>query len=133
MTPGKFFIFSLLGVGLSLLVKLVFLTTLNIDNYYVVYLMWGLVGVITIACCRRLGVISYLEAVFVLGAWLIFEAFFDLLIISTITGPSVYGHLHLWISYLVMAVCVFLFHKKRHVEVRHIQRQRAREQQPPPH
>ncbi len=133
MTTGKFFTFSLLAVILTTAVKLFFLLYLNIDNYYIVYLMWAAIGLITIACCRRLGVISYLEAVLVLVLWLIAEAFVDLLIISTITGPGVYSHLYLWISYVVMMVFVFLFHKKRHVEVRHIQRQRAAEQQPPKH
>lgn len=130
MNTERFAIFSFLAVVLTTLVKLIFITNLNIDNVILVYVMWLLVALISIACARRLGIISYLEAIFVLGVWLLFELFLDLLLISSLAGNEVYHHLYLWISYLVMMVVVFLFHKKRHVEVRKIQRAR---QQPAKH
>lgn len=85
--------------------------------------MWLAVALISIACSRRLGVISYVEALLVLTMWLILSLILDVLVIATIAGNGIYHHLYLWLSYLVMMVTVFLFHKKRHVEVRKIHRE----------
>jgi hypothetical protein len=120
MTAGKFVIFSLIAVALSALVKLVFITSLNIDSLYIVYLMWLLIAAISIGCCRRLGVLNYLEAIFTLGVWLVLGLIVDLIVVSSIASDDIYKHAYLWISYAVMAVSVFLFHKKRHVEIRRL-------------
>ncbi len=128
MTPEKFLTFTALAIVLTTAVKLFFIVALNIDNIYIVYVMWLAVALVSIACSRRLGVISYVEAVLVMGVWLALSLVLDVIVIATIATNDIYHHLYLWISYLVMALMVFLFHKKRHVEVRHIQRAAA----PPP-
>ncbi len=123
MTPGKFLLLTAIAVVLTILAKLFFFTALNIGNIYIVYLFWLVIALISIACSRRLGVISYIEATLVLALWLVLTLFLDLLITAAVAGIDIYRHAYLWVSYGVMVITIFLFHKKRHVEVRHIQRE----------
>jgi hypothetical protein len=58
--------------------------------------------------------------------WLFFSMILDLLILYSIDGPDIYRHIWLWGSYLVVALCVFFFHKKRHVEIRRVQKAAAK-------
>jgi hypothetical protein len=122
MTPGKFLLLTTIAVVLTTLAKLFFIRALNIDNVYIVYLFWLVIALISIACSRRLGVISYIEATLVLALWLILTLFLDLLITAAVAGIDIYRHPYLWVSHGVMVITIFLFHKKRHVEVRHMQR-----------
>jgi len=121
MTAGKLVIFTIIAIVLTTLVKVFFITTLNMGNAYVVYFMWFLIAAITVGCCRRLGVINYLEAILTLIVWLAVALVVDLVVTATIAGIGIYQHVYLWIGYAVMVLCVFLFHKKRHVEVRRLQ------------
>jgi len=124
MTPGKFVIFTLIAVALTTLVKVVFITAFNIDSLYIVYFMWLVIAAISIGCSRRLGVLNYLEAILACGVWVVLGLVADLLIVSSIAGTDIYKHAYLWISYAVVALSVFLFHKKRHVEIRRLHKEK---------
>ena len=124
MTTGRFLIYGSLAVLLITAVKLFFILALNIDSIYIVYIFWVVIALVTIACSRRVGVISYLEAVFTGVVWLAALLVVDAIFVATIVGLDMYHHLYLWISYLLIIVCIFLFHKKRHVEIRKIQQNR---------
>lgn len=128
MTAGKFITFTIVVLFLTTVVKVFFVTVLDINNLFLVYIMWALLALITIACVRRIGVINYVESALIIVFWVFFSMFFDLLIVYSLTGPGIYSRAWLWGSYLAVALMVFLFHKKRHVEIRRIKRATA----PPP-
>ncbi len=118
MNLQKLVIYTVLSIGLITLTKVLFATALDINNIYIVYVMWLLVAVWAIAFTRRLGVLNYLESIMVLIVWVVTSLILDYIILGTLLGNDVYRHLYLWISYLIIVIAVFLFHKKRHVEIR---------------
>ncbi len=80
---------------------------------------WTATAIVAAAMVRRLGVINYMEAVFVMIVWSVGDAFSDLLITSLITGLDIFSDVSYWASLGVMNVVIFLVHKKRHIQVRH--------------
>lgn len=79
-----------------------------------------ILGVIflTIVLTKRLGVINFLEAIFILFFWFFLDLFSDFIITGVFTGVSIFSKWQLWVGYLAMMVCVFAFHKKRHIHIR---------------
>jgi hypothetical protein len=110
--------YTALALGLITLTKVFFVVALDSSNIYLTYVMWFLVAVWSTAFTRRLGILNYVESIFVAALWTIGSLVLDYLIVVTLVGPDVYRHLLLWISYLIIILVVFLFHKKRHVEIR---------------
>lgn len=103
------------------LLKFFFLSSLNLDSVYILIVFWLSVALITIACVRRVGVMNYLEAMLIMGFWLFFSLLIENITLAVLLGNDIYREPALWISYLVMILSIFLFHKKRHVEIRKIQ------------
>ncbi len=118
MHPSKFFALTGLGIFLITLIKLIFFQQLNIDSIYVVYIMWLAIAIVTIAFTRRFGVINYLEALVIIVTWVGASLFFDVIFLTPFTTFVIYYRWYFWVTYPVMALAVFLFHKKRHVEIR---------------
>ncbi len=83
------------------------------------YIELALIAAASIAAVRRLGIINYLESVFAAICWWLFALIFDFLITSAFAGLGMFRDIHLWVGYLVMMLAIFLFHKKRHVQLRH--------------
>ena len=122
MTVSKLIILTAIAIGLITLLKFVFVTLFDIGNLYITYFLWFLIAAITVACCRRLGVLNYLEALTVLIIWIFLAMFIDAMFLTSVTGFDAYRHLYLWVSYIVIGVTVFAAHKKRHVEIRRARR-----------
>ncbi len=77
-----------------------------------------LVAVIAAALVRRMGVINYLEAFFLIGLWVLGDMLGDLLITGMFTGLGIFATGKFWYGQLALALSIFLFHKKRHIHVR---------------
>lgn len=118
MTFGKLFALGFILVVLLSAVRISFDSFLNLDSRVIYYLMLVLMAVIAIATVRRLGVISYLEAMSVIGLWIVMLIAFDFLVTSFALGLKMFGQLDTWRGYLVVALAILLVHKKRHVEIR---------------
>jgi hypothetical protein len=118
MTFTTLVIFTFLEIVLTTIAKLVFIQVLDIDNIYITYLFWLIILVVTIANTRRLGVLNYLESFLIMGLWLFLALLFDMIVVAAVAGVDIYKHMYLWVSYLIIIGAVFLFHKKRHVELR---------------
>jgi hypothetical protein len=124
MTFRKFFILTffqwLLFLGLKLLYLKweVFGNTLTSDVVY-----FALVAIVAAAVARRFGVINYLEAMFVMIFWFITDALLYLLTTAFILGLGMFLKWQLWAGYFIIMFVVLTFHKKRHVHIRHEQRQ----------
>ncbi len=118
MTSGKLLGF---GIALSLIlttVKLVFYRFLNTESLIILLFIYLLIVVLTIASVRRVGIINYLESVVVMVFWLFFGLGFDIFAIGMGFGLDPYTHITFWLMYPLVLLTIFLFHKKRHVDIR---------------
>jgi hypothetical protein len=118
VTIKKFFLFLFLQLAILLAVKLVLFKVFNSTGGAAEYFYWSVLALVGIAMVRRLGILNYLEAAFVAVVWFVFNVFFDLLIASRFLGLRMFGQWQLWAGYLIFMLSVFLFHRKRHVEIR---------------
>ena len=120
MTGKKFLIYSFFLLTVFTILKIWFF---NYDIFSEPLLqslvLWLAVAVLAVAITRRFGVISYLEAIFLMIAWTASGLFIDLLVTASFFGITLFYQPEFWISYLFMDLAIFLFHKKRHIFVRH--------------
>lgn len=72
----------------------------------------------TIAVSRRMGTLNYIEAFFLTGVWIVVSLLVDLVITTNFIGKDVYSTMYFWMTYLIIAIALIVFHKKIHVEVR---------------
>ena len=119
MSAHKFLILSFLQWVLFILLKTwVFHYKIFSTSGMEGIVFWSATIVITAALVRRLGVINYMEAIFIMFLWTIADAFSDLVITSVITGLDIFSNPNYWYGLGIMNVVIFLVHKKRHVHVR---------------
>ena len=81
-------------------------------------LLWLLAAVVSTAVVRRFGIINYLEAIFIIIAWVLGDLFLDLVVTTRYVGMEIFSRIDFWAIYFILALAVFLLHKKRHVQVR---------------
>lgn len=98
--------------------KVLFITSVNLDSGWMMTVFFVALAAEAIAISRRMGTLNYLEAFFLTAVWLILSLLVDLVITTNFTGRDVYTTLYFWMTYLVIALAVIIFHKKIHVEVR---------------
>ena len=91
---------------------------LNLDTLILQIVYAFFVFVIAMACARRLGVINFLEAMLATIIWVIGLLVGDFLFTQMVLGKEIFQHVVLWAGYVVAAVAIFLFHKKRHIQIR---------------
>ncbi len=112
---------KLLGFGGVLIITLLVLKIVLIGLFawegsiLLPLLFWLLVGALAVAAARRLGVITMLEAVVVICFWLLVQLILDVLIAGPVLGFGIFLDPDLAIGYLVFALSILFFHKKRHV------------------
>ena len=80
---------------------------------------WILTAVIAAFVIRRFGPISFFEMGLVVIFWTAASLLLDLIVASKFTGLGLFSVQAFWDSYGIMIATVFLFHKKRHVYIRH--------------
>lgn len=119
MTFSKILGFGLLlGIIMSA-VKIFFYQSFNWEEGTTVhYIFWLLAACISVALIRRLGIISFLEAIVVSGVWIFMHVLIDLLITASVVGIRVFIDIPFLIGYFIIIVAMFIFHKKRHVHIR---------------
>jgi hypothetical protein len=119
MTIRGFFIFSFIQWLLISVLKVIFFRADLIGNMGLQHILyWVLVGVITAAMVRRLGIMNFLESVFIIFVWVLGDLFSDLVITSAYTGVGIFTGWTLWTGCIVQVVTIFFFHKKRHIVIR---------------
>lgn len=114
MTFKGLFGYGILLAIVMMAVNFVFGRYLNIDSIWIQVIECLFIAGFSIGFARRLGTINYLEAILVIGVWLIIS----LMVNYFLLGTSVFATGYFWISYAVMALAIFISHKKRHVEIR---------------
>lgn len=120
MSFKQFFIYIGLFLLLTIIAFFIFSKVILLASPLDTWVVGIVTSLITIACCRRLGDISYLEAVMVALVWLFSRMFLDLLITAQALGGQIYKTPLLWISYFAIFASIFFFHKKRHVGIRKV-------------
>ncbi len=118
MTIKKFFIVFLLQFLAFSALKVVFYRSFDYTSIFWEFLYWAATVIITVVLVRRLGVINFLEAMFVAGFWLVFDFLLDFFITWPLSGTMIYATLALWAGYLFMVLFVFFLHQKRHIHIR---------------
>ncbi len=103
---------------LLMITKIIFFKYLNLEFLPILILYYVVLAAVCIAIVRRLGALNYFEAILLTIIWLVLNILLDLLITQAIINKGVFGNGHFWISYLVMPIVLFIFHKKVHVEAR---------------
>ncbi len=119
MTLKKLFVYSVLQWVILALLKIWFFNSQIFSNYGLQELVfWAAVAAVAAAIVRRLGVLNFLEAFFLIIAWFLGDLLFDLLATSIYTGLSIFYNPAYWLGYAALAVAIIFFHKKRHIQVR---------------
>lgn len=117
MTFQKF-----VGIGLAATIILGIIkgvsSYLATDVAIIRYGVWLVEVIVATACIRRLGTINYLESFMVMILWGIFMLVFDLIVLAVIFNVVIFSTLIYWVGMLLILLSWFLFHSKRHVEIR---------------
>jgi hypothetical protein len=118
MTFWKFILLSFLQWAILAGLKAWYFeqTILSGTTGYLVYFV--LTGAVVAAIIRRFGVINYLESILLLGLWVLGNIFLDLFITVNLAGLDLVGNWQYWVGTVVAGLSVFLFHKKRHIQIR---------------
>jgi hypothetical protein len=118
MTIAKFFIIFFLQAVIFIALKVFFFDGFDYQAMHWKLLYWGATVGLAIALVRSLGVLNYLESIFIAFMWVVFNLLFDVLITRPLAGVSIFTTQALWVGYGVMALAIFWFHRKRHIHVR---------------
>ncbi len=120
MTPKKFLLLLFVQWLVLALLKAWFFNSQIFSNPgFQQTIYWILTAAITAALIRRFEHINFLEAFFVIIAWTLLDLLLDLIVLSPYTGVSIYSAPEYWWGIVVMVTSILLFHKKRHIKVRH--------------
>lgn len=99
-------------------VKYIFFRYFNLDTLVLKIIFGILVFGFSEALTRRLGTLNFLEAMLVSGLYTLVYIILDLIVLSSIFGSEIFKSGMYWISYGLMIISIFFFHKKRHIEIR---------------
>ncbi len=114
-TPVRILFLGLLAWLLTTAVKLAYLSYL-VDSPWPGQLIAAAVFAVSVAVCvRRFEYITYIEAVIVGFLWVAFSLFLDFIFVSLVVGKLSIFIWQVWLSYLVLWVCVLFLHKKKHI------------------
>ena len=117
MTFTRFVGLGILLAGVLVIYKY-FLNGLDLNLPWLRYASWVIEAVIGVTVIRRLGTLNYLEHFLVIGFWLIIVLFADFVVTWLILNIPIFEDVNYWIGMLFLFGGMFLFHRKRHVEVR---------------
>ncbi len=99
-------------------IKFAFFRFFNLDALLLKIIFGALVFAVSEILTRRLGTLNFLEAMLVSGLYAITYFALDFIVLSYIFGTTIYASGMYWISYFLLVISIFFFHKKRHVEIR---------------
>ncbi len=118
MTIASLIFGTLIGQILFVITKVFFFNYLNIDLLPVKIAYFLALIIISIAVVRRMGILNYLESVFLAVVWAVALLITDFVITASLIGGDMFTDFYYWISNLAIVLSVIVFHKALHVQVR---------------
>lgn len=118
MTIGSFLIGTIVSQILFAILKIVFIGSLNLESWVVTTAFFIALAIVAIATVRRMGILNYIETIFLLGIWILVSLIVDYVVVVSFTSLDIYKTWTYWLTYIVMILAVMLFHKAFHVQVR---------------
>ena len=120
MTGKKLALYTLLQFVILALLKIWFFNSIIFANSGIQQIAFYIImAVVGAALVRRFGVINFFESFFIIFIWVLGDALLDLIITSHFTGLSLFSGQEYWAGAVFFGLSIFLFHKKRHLQVRH--------------
>jgi hypothetical protein len=119
MTVKRFLLFTPLQWVIFVFIKVWVFNNVIFENQGLEQIFfWLLTAAVTAAIVRRLGIMNYLEAIFLIIVWTLSALPVDLVFTASYTGLSIFSDYPYWVGLLFMDLAIFIFHKKRHVQIR---------------
>lgn len=119
MTQKSFWLYALLQFVILTLLKIWFFAHQVFANPGIqATAFWLLCALLGIALIRRIGIINYFEAMYVILIWVVGDLLIDLIVTSNYTGTSIFSSSVYWSGIVALAAGSFFLHKKRHVAIR---------------
>ena len=112
---------TLLGIALwvfLLLEKYLFFQVLGFTAAWSLWVYYILIIIFARVISRRLGVVNFLEAVFVSLIWLLMVLLLDSFVAKRFFSGEIFRSGNYWWAYFAVFWSVFFLHKKRHIQVR---------------
>ena len=118
MTIASLLIGTFASQVLFVLIKIFFIGSLDMDNGLIMAAYYAALVLVTIAVVRRMGILNYVESIFLVGVWFFTILIVDYVITASFIGWDIYKIWTYWLSLLVILLSVMIFHKALHVQVR---------------
>lgn len=118
MTIASLLIGTFASQVLFVLIKIFFIGSLDMDNGLIMAAYYTALVLVTIAVVRRMGILNYVESIFLVGVWFFTILIVDYVITASFIGWDIYKIWTYWLSILVILLSVMIFHKALHVQVR---------------
>jgi hypothetical protein len=100
------------------LLKLFFYNTVDVYNPGWQFVYFAATAILAALFIRTVGIMNYLEAIFIAAVWLVFDFLVDSLVVYPLTGNRIFYLASFWLGYLFFLLFVFTLHKKRHIAIR---------------
>lgn len=127
MVAKNFFLHTVLLLIILTVIKIWFFHYEIFSNSGIQQIVfWLLCAAVAASFVRRFGLISYFEAIFIIIVWTLGGLLLDLLVTGIFTGLSIFSKTEYWAAFALMACVIFVFHKKRHIHIRHELHAKAR-------
>ncbi len=119
MTIASLLIGTFASQVIFVLLKVFFINSLDLDNWVVMTVFFLALIITTIAVIRRMGILNYIESIFLVVVWFITTLIVDVAITAQIVGYDIYKTWYYWLTFVAIILAMMIFHKKLHVQVRH--------------
>lgn len=115
---GKITIFGIILWVFLIAEKYLFFEILAFSAVWQAWVYYILIFIFVRIISRRLGVINFLEAIFVSLVWLLIVLILDSFIAKQFLSEEIFQSSNYWWTYLSIFIAVFFLHKKRHIYIR---------------
>ena len=118
MNIGKIAILGIILWVFLLLEKYLFFQILGFSSAWQPWVYYILIIISVRIISRRIGVINFLEAIFIALIWLLMILLLDSFIGKRFLSEEIFRFNHYWWAYFTVFWAVFFLHKKRHIQIR---------------
>ena len=118
LTIKKFFVLTFFQAVALTLLKLWFYKDVDFSGIGWQFFYCAVIVILAALLIRTVGVMNYLEAIFIAVVWLVLDFVVDALVTYPLSGIGIFSSALLWVGYSFMMLSVIVFHQKRHIAIR---------------